>query len=111
VGLTITAFGTSIPELAYVIKLMNKSQQKEILGDIVGSLVANITLVVGIAAVIRPITITNTLTSSSSLIFLGITYLIFYIFSKTNKRIDHKESWMLALLYIVFIVVEFLIKN
>ena len=111
VGLTITALGTSVPELAYVIKLMSKSRQEEILGDIVGSLVANITLVIGIAAIVKPITIANTLTSSSSLIFLGITYLVFYIFSKTNKRIDRKESLALILLYIIFIVVEFSIKG
>jgi cation:H+ antiporter len=55
VGLTITALGTSLPEIAFVLEIMRSNGNKEeIMGDVVGSVVANSTLVLGTAALILP---------------------------------------------------------
>jgi cation:H+ antiporter len=54
IGLTVVAFGTSMPELATGIGAVLKGQSDLIVGTVVGSNIANIGLVLGIAAVIKP---------------------------------------------------------
>jgi cation:H+ antiporter len=57
IGLTVVGFGTSAPELVVCIIAAFKGSSDIVLGSIVGSNIANIGLILGIAALIRPITI------------------------------------------------------
>lgn len=57
IGLTVVGFGTSAPEFVVCIIAAFKGSGDIVLGNIVGSNIANIGLILGIAAVIRPITI------------------------------------------------------
>lgn len=57
VGLTIVAFGTSAPEFAVSIQAMLSGSSDIVLGNVIGSNIANILLILGIAAVIFPIKI------------------------------------------------------
>lgn len=54
IGLTVVAFGTSMPELATGIGAVLKDRSDLIVGTVIGSNIANIGLVLGLAAVIRP---------------------------------------------------------
>jgi cation:H+ antiporter len=107
IGLTLMALGTSLPEIAFVLSEVRRRQKDEILGDIVGSVVANTTLVLGVAAVLRPIELSLNSVGGISLGFLLVSLVVFYIFSRTRKRIDTRESFILLLLYILFILAEF----
>ena len=107
IGLTITAIGTSLPEIAFVISESKNGSQEEIMGDVVGSVVANTSLVLGLAAIIHPIKLYNGNVGFTSLGFLIVSLILFFVFSKTKKRLDKKESFVLFLLYIVFLIVEF----
>ncbi len=55
IGLTIVAFGTSAPELAVSIKALSSGNSDIVLGNVVGSNILNILLILGVAATIRPI--------------------------------------------------------
>ena len=57
IGLTVVAFGTSAPEFVVCVIAAFKGSSDIVIGNIVGSNIANIGLILGIAAVIRPITI------------------------------------------------------
>ncbi len=57
IGLTIVAFGTSTPELAVSIEAASNGQSALALGNVVGSNIANIGLILGITALIHPIKI------------------------------------------------------
>ena len=59
VGLTIVAFGTSAPELAVSINSLAHHSTDMLLGNVIGSNIMNILLILGVAAVIRPINIKN----------------------------------------------------
>lgn len=59
IGLTIVAFGTSAPEAAVSIKAVLNQNSDMVLGNIVGSNILNILLILGIAAFIAPITVQN----------------------------------------------------
>ncbi len=60
IGLTLIAFGTSLPELMVNIKASLEGATEITLGNVVGSNIANILLILGIAGIIRPLSIHKT---------------------------------------------------
>jgi cation:H+ antiporter len=110
VGLTLTALGTSLPEIAYAIGAVKKSQESEVLGDVVGSVVANSTLVLGITSLVAPIVMSNSNLGISSNIFMVLAVLLFLTFSKTKGRLDRRESFILIMVYILFVGVEYYLQ-
>ncbi len=107
IGLTITAIGTSLPEIAFAIASVRNHHEKDVMGDVVGSVVANTTLVLGITAVIFPINTSDPDLSVSSNIFLLIALLLFYIFTRSKGNLDKKESVALLALYFIFVLFEY----
>lgn len=110
VGLSIMALGTSLPEIAYSIGLIKKHKQNEVLGNVVGSVGANSTLVLGLTAVIKPISIANSGVRITTYIFSILATTIFLGFSKRDHDINKKESLILLLLYIAFLATEYAVQ-
>jgi cation:H+ antiporter len=110
IGLTITAVGTSLPEIAYSIQLVRKDQQEEILGNVIGSVAANSTLVLGTAALIYPIKIVNGGISVVTYAFSVVAALLFLGFTKTKQKLEMFESILLMIVYIGFVLAEYFIK-
>ncbi len=105
VGLTVTALGTSLPELAFGIKAVKSHHKGEVLGNVIGSVIANSTLVLGVTAIINPIK-RYEIVGITSIGFLLITLLLFLLFSISNKAITRKEASLLVILYLAFVLVE-----
>ena len=61
VGLTVVAFGTSAPELAVCIKAVTGGMDDIALGNVIGSNICNIGLVLAIAALLKPIAVQSQL--------------------------------------------------
>ena len=59
IGLTILAFGTSSPEFAVSMQSLAKGSTDMLLGNVIGSCIMNILLILGVAATIHPINIEN----------------------------------------------------
>ena len=110
VGLTITAIGTSLPEIAFTLGASKKRFQQEILGDVVGSVVANSTVVLGITSIIYPIKITNGEMSFSSLLLFVVIMLIFLRFTRTKEKIDKFEAAVLLMMYFFFVAAEYYLQ-
>lgn len=111
VGLTITAFGTSIPEIAFVVSSRAKGNQREILGDIVGSVVANSTLVLGTASIIYPIQLKHSSLSSSTILVLTVAMLLFLKFTISKERLEKHEGLILLAIYVLFIATEYFLQT
>jgi len=109
IGLFLVAIGTSLPELAFGIKASLKKHPKLSLGNLTGSVIVNSTLVLGTTALIHPITADFKLFLVASL-FLILTSYLFFIFSKTDKKLTLKEGIVLILIYIAFLATEFILK-
>jgi len=75
IGLTVVAFGTSAPELAVNITATLRGQGSISFGNIVGSNIANIGLVLGIAALVRPLKVQPSVVTREIPIMLGATLL------------------------------------
>lgn len=78
IGLTIVAFGTSSPELAVNISAILKGSTNIAIGNVVGSNIVNILLILGITAIIKPVNLTTN-TLKKEFPFLLISTLALYI--------------------------------
>ena len=83
IGLTVVSFGTSAPELAVSLTSSIKGASGLALGNVVGSNIANLALVLGLSALISPIAIKKSL-CKREFPFLLLTSLILIIFSFDN---------------------------
>jgi len=102
IAITAIAVGTSLPELVVSVQAALKKKYEIALGNIFGSNVFNILIVVGVPALIRPL-IVDELTFGIGLPFLIVATLLFVI-SGISRRIHIWEGAMYLLLYILFIV-------
>lgn len=108
IGLFIVAIGTSLPELAFELKAISKGETKMALGDLLGSVVANSTLILGIAAIIRPLSLTHRglLPYAMAITAFTVIYFVFIYFVRTKKKLEWWEGLVLIILYIIFILTE-----
>jgi len=75
IGMTIVAYGTSTPELAASIAAAGE-HSAIILGNIVGSNIANVGMVIGIAAILTPLTVRKSALRKEIPIMLGVSFLL-----------------------------------
>ncbi|MFB0518922.1 MAG: sodium:calcium antiporter, partial [Acidobacteriota bacterium] len=97
IGLTLVAVGTSIPELVSSIIASLKQQSGIIIGNVVGSNIANIGLIVGIAAAIHIIRTRQEMLKRDGYIML-FAALLFFVFS-INRTISRTEAVIFIFLY------------
>lgn len=109
IGLTIIAFGTSAPELAVSIQALASGSTDMVLGNVIGSNILNILLILGLAAIIRPIKIRNNTIRKEIPITILITSLLAVLFldvqltSGTIDQITRSDGIAILLFFAVFL--------
>jgi cation:H+ antiporter len=101
IAITAVAIGTSLPELVVSVRACSKKKYEVALGNIFGSNVFNLLLVVGVPALIGPLKIDN-LTFEIGLPFLIIATLLFVI-SCISRKIHLWEGLTYLLIYALFL--------
>lgn len=102
IGVSIVALGTSLPELFTSVVAAYKKEASIAIGNIVGSNIFNILMVLGIVGLIKPIAINQSLLFFDGMIMIGIT-LLFLLFSTVGKNLQRWEGVVLLLSYISYI--------
>jgi cation:H+ antiporter len=102
VGLTVVAFGTSSPELVVSLKAALNGQGAISVGNVVGSNICNIGLILGLSALITPIATSSQIIRIDIPIMIGVT-LVSLVFL-ANESISFLEGAALFSLLIVYIV-------
>ena len=102
IGLTVVAFGTSLPELVTSIVAARKGEVDMALGNVIGSNIFNILMVLGIAAAISPVAfLTENIIDIAVLIVFSV---LGWIMAWTKKELNRKEGIIMLLLYAVYVV-------
>ena len=97
IGLTIVAFGTSLPELVTSIVAARKNELDMAVGNVVGSNIFNILLILGAAAVISPITFI--MENVIDILVLIMFSLLVFLFCGKDKKLARKEGIMMLICY------------
>ncbi len=104
IALTILAGGTSLPELASSVVAAYKKNTDLALGNVIGSNVSNIFLILGGSAVIHPLSMKNITMMDLSMLMISAILLFIFAFTFKKKQMDRAEGAIAMLLYISFIV-------
>jgi cation:H+ antiporter len=104
VGLIVVAFGTSSPELVVSLKAAIEGNGDISLGNVIGSNIANIALVLGVAALIRPLKVNAVVIRREIplMIFISLIFVIFLI----NREISRIEGIIFFIGIIVYSIVS-----
>lgn len=110
-GLVIVSIGTTLPELTFGIRAVIAGRKEMILGNLFGAMAVNLALILGVVALIQPVVLGESiyLFLLSAFLMLGV-FLIFTLFIRTKDRLSWQEGLGLILFYLVFVVLEFLVK-
>lgn len=100
IGLTVVAFGTSLPELVTSIVAARKGETGIAVGNAVGSCLFNILFILGITGVIKPLPAGSELIADTA--FLAIASVIVYIFAARKKNIGRIDGALCVALYAIY---------
>ncbi|MGL5317764.1 MAG: calcium/sodium antiporter [Bacteroidales bacterium] len=102
IGLTIVAAGTGTPELATSIVATLKGNKDIAIGNVVGSNIYNVLLVLGVSSMIKPISTTG-LSSVDSYVMLGFSLLLLPLM-RTGFVLKRWEGALMLCLYIIYLL-------
>ena len=105
IGLTLVSIGTSIPELASSIAAGIQGSSEIIIGNVVGSNIANIALVIGIGAIVLAIKTRRDMLLRDGYIMLFVTFM--FVIIAINGFIGRFEAIVLLLMYVAYILFLF----
>lgn len=100
IGLTIVAFGTSLPELVTSVIAAKKGESDMALGNAIGSNIFNVLLVLGVSASISPISIAPIAFMDMAILFVAT--IIVYIFALSKRNLNKMEGFIIILIYIAY---------
>ncbi|MEX1061616.1 MAG: sodium:calcium antiporter, partial [Patescibacteria group bacterium] len=103
IGILLVSLSTTLPEMATSITGAMRRQGGLVMGNLIGSVVTNSTLVLGLVAVIQPITIQTPEIFGASAITLVITLIFFTIFVRSQYLISRLEALALILGYLSYV--------
>lgn len=102
IGLTIVALGTSLPELVTSVVASRKGENGLALGNVIGSNLFNILMVLGASATIHPLRVNPLSTYDTA--FLIIASVITWVLCRSKNRISRTEGAVMLVLYGVYLV-------
>lgn len=102
IGLTIVAIGTSLPELVVSIQSVLNGHDNLLIGNIIGSCIYNLLLILGIISIIKPVKIK--VKTNSNIILMLFTILLIGLFGNIYEKIIRVEGIMLLLFFIIFLL-------
>ena len=103
IALTIVALGTSLPELVTSVSATRKGEYDIAIGNIVGSNIFNICLVLGLPVAILG-TIDNMTFNVIDLIVLFVSAFLLFLFSAKDRKIDKKEGCIFLIIFLVYYI-------
>ncbi len=101
IGLTVVAGGTSLPELATSVVAARKGQSAIAIGNVIGSSVFNILLILGLTAVISPLQIEGITTIDMAVMLISV--ILVWLFSFTRFTVERWEGASLVIGYLVYL--------
>lgn len=110
IGLTIVAIGTSLPELVTSVTAAIKGESDIAIGNIIGSNIFNMLLIIGTSAMIHPITYNITYNSQMMILFVAMILMSIFPFIRPKDELSRKNGLILVLLYVFYMIKLFFEK-
>lgn len=103
IGLTVVSIGTSLPELATSVIAVRKKNVDIAIGNVVGSNIFNIFLILGVSVVITPFSISESALFDILINILGSILLFAFVFLGKGRRVERWEGVVFVVGYIAYV--------
>ena len=110
VGMFIVGLGTTMPEFFFSLKSARKEDDSLAVGDLLGTVLADATIVVGILALVNPFFFPQKIIYVTG-IFMVVASFILFRFMRSGRTISKKEGYLLFIFWLVFALVEFIVNK
>lgn len=107
IGLSVVAFGTSLPELVTALMAAYRKKPEIAMGTIVGSNIFNIFLVLGTSAIIRPMPFSTSSNFDIAFVILASIMLFCFIYLGVRHRIEKWNGYVFLVIYFVYVIFIF----
>lgn len=105
IGLTIVAAGTSLPELVTSVVAALKKNSDIAIGNVIGSNIFNILLILSVSAFIKPIQFNASFNLDIAILLGGTLFLFVAMFTGKRKKLDRWEAALLLGFYLIYTLV------
>ncbi|MBR4063976.1 MAG: calcium/sodium antiporter [Tidjanibacter sp.] len=105
ISITVLAIGTSLPELAASIAAARQGRTQMALGNVVGSNIANIALILGLCATTSPLSPSGITAVDYVAMIAAVLLLMLSAFTFRRKMIDRADGAVMILAYVTYIVI------
>ena len=102
IGLTVVAMGTSLPELATSVVAARKGRSAMAMGNVIGSNVFNILMILGVTGMITPMQIEGITMTDMGVMLVGMV--LVWMFSYTKYKVARWEGFVLAAMFVGYMV-------
>ncbi|HJW97444.1 MAG TPA: sodium:calcium antiporter [archaeon] len=103
IGMTLVSFGTTIPELVLDFTAIRKGRFALAIGDILGSTVINLTLILGLSLAISPVNIDSAIYTIPLAFIMAANTFLFYSLVKRGG-IGQREGMIFIIMYVLFLM-------
>lgn len=110
VGMFIAGLGSTLPELFFSAKAVRKHQDGLAMGDLLGTVISDATIVVGILAVIHPFAFSQRIVYITGAFMLVAATILLYCM-RTGRTLTRREGYLLVGFYILFVLTEYLVNT
>lgn len=107
IGMLVVGLGTTMPEFFFSLKSVRKRDDSLAIGDLLGTVLADATIVVGILALVSPFEFPIKIIYLTGVFMVLASFILFY-FMQTGRRVTKKEAQLLFLFWLTFVLVEFI---
>ena len=110
IGMLVVGVGTTIPELLFSLQAVKKHDDSLAIGDVLGTVLADATVVVGIIALLNPFFFPQKIIYVTGTFMLLAAFILSY-FMRTGKTISKKEAVFLFIFWIIFVLTEYFVNK
>jgi cation:H+ antiporter len=105
IGLFFIGLGTVIPELLFSISAVKKDQDSLAIGDILGTVLADATILVGLIAFIKPFEFPIKIIYIAGIFMFAAAFMLYYLM-RSGKILSKREGYLLILFWLIFVLME-----
>ncbi len=110
IGMFVVGWGTVLPEMMFSIKAAKNKHDGLALGDLLGTVIADATIIVGIMTLVNPFSLNPRIIYITGIFMVLAIVLLLYLM-KTGKKLTRREAILLMVFYLIFVVTELITSN
>ena len=110
IGMLIVGLGTTMPELFFSLESLKRNDDSLAIGDLLGTVLADATILVGILALINPFSFPPRIVYVTGVFMVVAAFMLLH-FMRSGKTLTKKEAFVLFVFWVIFVLVEFLLIN